>query len=217
MNKFTMNYFVGGTNVLAANQPIPILTPHHNLQFHMMIGCNGNRTNQHQACDQRLLPAPRSNTSSCGSLWSESQALLSFRYQLRQFDCGTCPISPDCDGSKNGSILDESAIQPTLQRLRHHSSARASRWSESDAMIRFRTQSRHFDRGSQSFLARHQPSTQELIAMTTRKSRCAQQKRKDTSIAITAHQLAHAKNIALRQVTSTSTEVWKNEKYGHAP
>jgi hypothetical protein len=53
--------------------------------------------------------------------------------------------------------------------------------------------------------------------MTTRKSRHAHQKRKDTGIAITPHQLAHAKNIALRQVTPTSTEVGKNEKYGHAP
>jgi hypothetical protein len=53
--------------------------------------------------------------------------------------------------------------------------------------------------------------------MTPRKSRRARKKRKDTGIAVTAHQLAHAKNIASRQVTSTNTEVWKNEKYGHAP
>jgi hypothetical protein len=135
MNEFATNYFVGGTNILAADQPIPILTPRHNLQFHMMISRDSNRTNQHQACDQRLLPAPRSNTSSRGSLWSESQALLSFRDQSRQFDCRTCPISPDCNGSKNGSVLDESAIQPTPQCLCHHSSARASRWFESDVMI----------------------------------------------------------------------------------
>jgi hypothetical protein len=76
---------------------------------------------------------------------------------------------------------------------------------------------RHFDRGSQAFLAQHQPLTQELIVMTTRKSWQACQKRKDTSIAITAHQLAQAKGIASRKVTSTITEVWKNEKYGHAP
>jgi hypothetical protein len=112
MNEFTTNYFVGGTNVLAADQPITILTPHHNLH-HTMISREGNRTNQHQACDQRLLPTPRSNTSSRGSLWSDSQALLSFRDQLRQFDCGTRPISSDCNGSKNRSVLDESAIQPT--------------------------------------------------------------------------------------------------------
>jgi hypothetical protein len=108
-------------------------------------------------------------------------------------------------------------MQPTPQQLRHHLSTHASRWSESDAMIRFRSQPRCFDRGSRSFLACCWPLTQELIAMTTRKSRHARQKRKDTGIAITAHQLAHAKNIALRQVTSTSTEVWKNEQYGHAP
>jgi hypothetical protein len=114
MNKFTTNYFVSGTNVLAANQPIPILTPHHNLQFHSMISHDGNRINQHQACDQRLLPAPRLNTSSRGSLWSESQVLLSFWDQSPQFDHGTCPISPDCNRSKNRSNLDESAIQPTL-------------------------------------------------------------------------------------------------------
>ncbi len=170
MNEFTTNYFVGGTNVLAADQPIPILTPHHNLQFHTMISRNGNRTNQHQVCDQRLLPAPQSNTSSCGSLWSESHTLLSFRDQSHQFDRGTRPISPDCDGSKNGSILNESAIQPTPQYLGDHSSTCASRWFESDAMIRFRSQLRCFDRGSRSFLACHWPLTQELIAMTTRKS-----------------------------------------------
>ncbi len=52
--------------------------------------------------------------------------------------------------------------------------------------------------------------------MTTRKSRQARQKRKDTGIAITAHQLVQAEGIASRQVTSTITEVWKNEKFGHA-
>jgi hypothetical protein len=101
----------------------------------------------------------------------------------------------------------------------HHAPSNAG-WiggSESDTMIQFRSQLGHFDRGSRSFLARHRPSTQEIIAMTTSKSQRACQKRKDTGIAITAHQLAHAKKIALRQVTSTSTEVWKNEMYGHAP
>ncbi len=52
--------------------------------------------------------------------------------------------------------------------------------------------------------------------MTTWKSGQARQKRKDTSIVITTHQLAQAKGIASHQVTSTITEVWKNEKYGHS-
>jgi hypothetical protein len=57
--------------------------------------------------------------------------------------------------------------------------------------------------------------------MITKKSLQAHQKRKDTSLAITTHQLAqaegNAKGNSSHQVTSTITEVWSNEKYGHAP
>ncbi len=53
--------------------------------------------------------------------------------------------------------------------------------------------------------------------MTTRKSHQAQQKRTDTGIVVTAHQLAQAKGIAMCQVTTTMTKTWRKEKYGHAP
>jgi hypothetical protein len=46
--------------------------------------------------------------------------------------------------------------------------------------------------------------------MTTRKSQQARQKRKDTGVSITTHQLVQAEEIALSQVKSTITEVWKN-------
>jgi hypothetical protein len=53
--------------------------------------------------------------------------------------------------------------------------------------------------------------------MTTRKSHQAQQKRTNTGIVVTVHQLAQAEGIAMRQVTTTMTETWRKKKYGHAP
>jgi hypothetical protein len=53
--------------------------------------------------------------------------------------------------------------------------------------------------------------------MTTRKSCQARQKRTDTGIVVTAHQLAQAKCIAMRQVTTIVIKTWRKEKYGHVP
>jgi hypothetical protein len=149
MNKFTSNYFVSGTNVLAAKQPIPFFTPHYKIYR------IGNRSNHHQARDQVFLHDPRSSSSIRGSLWAETQALCSFQDQLQQFDHGTCPSSPACNESKNVSVLDESTINPPPQCPCSQSSARGSRWVESEAMMCFRSQSHHFDRGSRAFLVRH--------------------------------------------------------------
>ncbi len=211
MNKFMRIFFVSGTNVLAAEQPLFFFTPHYEI-------CHiGNRSKHHQARDQVFLHNPQSSFSIRGSFWTETQALCSFQDQLQQFDHGTCPSSPACNESKNISVINESTINPPPWHPHSQLSTHGSRWAESEAMMCFRSRLHHFDRGSQAFLAQHLPSTQELIAMTTRKTWKARQKRKDTSIAITAHQLAHAKGIASHQVTSTITEVWKNEKYGNAP
>jgi hypothetical protein len=90
MNEFTKNYIAGGTNVLAANQPTPILTPHIDPFLQIIICCNGNRSDQHQARDGEFPPHPRPSSIVSGSLWAETQALRSFRDQLRQFDRGTC-------------------------------------------------------------------------------------------------------------------------------
>ncbi len=147
MNKFTTNYFVGGTNVLAAEQPIPFFTPHYK------ICCISNRSNHHQACDQVFLHNTRSSSSIHGSIWAETQALRSFRDQAQQLNRGTHPSPPTYNESKNVSILDESTIDPPPRCPHSQLSFHGSRWAESEAMMCFRSQSRHFDRGSQAFLA----------------------------------------------------------------
>jgi hypothetical protein len=147
MNKFTTNYFVGRTNVLAAKQPIPFFTPHYKI-------CHiGKRSNHHQARNQVFLHDPQLGSSIRGSLWAEAQVLCSFRNQSRQFDHGTRPSSPACNESKNISVLDESTIDPPTQCPCSQSSARGSCWAESEAMMHFRSQLHHFARGSQAFLA----------------------------------------------------------------
>jgi hypothetical protein len=53
--------------------------------------------------------------------------------------------------------------------------------------------------------------------MATRKSCRDRQNRKDRAIQVTAHQLAKAEGLALRQVTITNKDIQATSKYGHTP
>jgi hypothetical protein len=92
MNEFTKNYTAGRTNVWAANQPTPISTPHIDPFFQSIIRHDGNRPDQHQACDREFQPHPQPSSIVRGSLWAETQALWSFQDQSCQFDHRTCNI-----------------------------------------------------------------------------------------------------------------------------
>ncbi len=65
-------------------------------------------------------------------------------------------------------------------------------------------------------MSQNRPSYRNLIAMTNMVSRRAFQKR-NLGLVVTALQLAQAESAAVRQVAALAEELWKSEKYGHAP
>jgi hypothetical protein len=91
-----------------------------------------------------------------------------------------------------------------------------SRWAESEASHRFDSQWHQFYRGTRGFMSRNHPLPRNLIAMTNMVSRQAFQKR-NLGLVNTALQLAQAESAAVQQVAASAEELWKSEKYGHAP
>ncbi len=78
-------------------------------------------------------------------------------------------------------------------------------------------QSRKFDQVTREFILRNSPSSWDIIAMSNSKSRKVHRTIRDSSIIVTAHQLAQVESAAFCQVTKTISLLWNNNKYGHAP
>jgi hypothetical protein len=81
----------------------------------------------------------------------------------------------------------------------------------------FRAQSRRFDHGAQEYIKRNCPTSKEIITMTNQESRKAHRRRNNSLLAVTAIKLAQAESSALCQVNNSISEIWKEEKYSHAP
>ncbi len=217
----TQNYYAGGTNVLATN-----LHTNHNNHHHFQRNTTKTR-HQRRLHYHPYLHQPRVGPFVHGSPFDEDKALRSFRDQSRQYDRGpTSRLANDqpCPELRQATrvatlptptnrFATTSQVPPRAQGKHGHGSApRASRYASAS-----RTAIMSFDRGARSFIARNRPTNETLIEMTTRKSRRAKRKIKDTSLKATALQLAQAQSTALQQVETTRTSLQATSKYGHSP
>jgi hypothetical protein len=120
--------------------------------------------------------------------------------------------------SNNSSVKsDADTPQHPPQSLRQRSGLWASRWAESEAMQCFRSQLCQFDQGTGQFMEQYRPTSQELIAMATRKSQRARQRQNNSRFVVTSLQLAQAKQALMQQVYTSIDNSWRDKKYGHAP
>ncbi len=107
-------------------------------------------------------------------------------------------------GWSRGIVHEPDADTPQHypQSPQQRSGPQASRRVESEAMRCFRSQSRQFDQGTRQFMERYRPTSQELIAMATRKSQCSRQCQNNSRFIVTSLQLAPAKQTSMQQVNT---------------
>ena len=94
---------------------------------------------------------------------------------------------------------------------------RGSRWSESEAVRRFRAQSKQFDTGTSVFIKRSRPSASEIVALIQKKNRTALLRKNNSLLAESAYQLAQHESSASNQIARQVDDFWRKPAYGKAP
>ncbi len=201
MNKFTTNFYHGGTNSLAAES---LNHKHHSQLASSHNSRRARFCKQHCMRSHAFLHEPWVGPDVHGSPWDEDQALRSFQGQDHQFDRGTQNRSTPTEHSVNWTT--------TYHPCSHNctSTLQASRYAEADI-----NRAQSFNRGTRSFLSRNRPYNNELILITNRKSHRSRQQKRDSAIQVTAHQLlVQAESLALQQMSHMSNDVQAQGKYG---
>ncbi len=105
MHDFTNNYFIGGTNVLAAIQPA------NRDNFNRNDDCNDYHDQQEQ----------RWSSITQGSRWAKPEAFHCFKAQSHQFNCGSSEfMSRMCPSSQEIIAMTNKVSRRNMQRKQNH-------------------------------------------------------------------------------------------------
>jgi hypothetical protein len=127
------------------------------------------------------------------------------------------PSNPDHMDEHPNNDQDHQLHHQRRASTHEHHSHRGSRWAESEATCRFRTQSAQFDTSTSSFQKRTCPLASQLILVINNKCRTAQIQNSWSKLAVSEFQITQHKQAAQTQISQQIGDFLHIQGYGQAP